>query len=246
MKTNLIFLIFISIMCSTAFAKSPITILRGQDFPPYHFLEKSGEPTGFIIEIIQAVADEINIEIQFEQYPWSRCLRMMEAGKADAMMNLFMTEKRKKFLYFSNNILVYEINQFFKRKQTLIQFHGDLSTLLDSRIGAIRNYSYGSDFDSLDFKNVFRLETETTLIKALLNKRCDLIIGNDVVIRMLINKMGVGNTVEPVFPIVSKEPLYIGFSKILGHKKLSENFSEALHRFRNNSAYENLLKRYQQ
>ncbi len=236
-----IFLVFIS---QVANAQSLITIVRGQDFPPYHFIDQSGNEAGFIIEIIQTVADDINIEIEFKQYPWSRCLRLVEIGKADAMMNLFKTEERKGFMYFSDNVLAYEVNQLFKLKETSLAYNGNLSTVSSFKMGAIRNYSYGPVFDEAKFDKIFRLETEEVLIKALVNKRSDIIIGNDIVIKMLIKKMEVENIIKPLFPIVSKAPLYIGFSKARGHKKLSGDFSKALYRLRNSIAYNNILRKY--
>ena len=143
MKNNLFIFIFLVFISQVANAQSSITIVRGQDFPPYHFIDQSGNEAGFIIEIIQTVADNINIEIEFKQYPWSRCLRLVEMGKVDAMMNLFKTEERKGFMYFSDNILVYEINQFFKLKETSLAHNGKLSTVSSFKIGAIRNYKIG-------------------------------------------------------------------------------------------------------
>ncbi len=133
-------------------AKSKITIVRGQDFPPYHFVDRSGFETGFLIEIIQSVANKIDIEVKFEQQSWSRCLLMVKLGKADAMMNLFKTDERIEFMHFSNNILAYETNQFFKRNKSSFKYDGDLLMLSSYKIGAIFNYSYGVEFDSA-FRN---------------------------------------------------------------------------------------------
>jgi len=169
---------------------------------------------------------------------------MVELGQADAMMNLFKTEKRKKFMHFSDNILVYEVNQFFKLKETSLKYNGNLSTLSPFKMGVVRNYSYGAVFDGVKFENLFRLETEESLIQSLVHKRTDIVIGNDIVIEMLTKKLGVKNIVEPLFPIISKEPLYIGFSKARNHKKLSKDFSEALYRLRNSETYKTILRKY--
>lgn len=245
-KIVFILLVLLIITPLHANTKQLITIVRGQDFPPYHYLNQSELETGFIIEIIQAVAGDLGIDVKFEQHSWSRCILMVKSGKADAMMNLFKTEERKKFMYFSNNILGYETNQFFKRAKSVFQYSGKLSELASYKIGAIINYSYGSKFDRTQFDNIFRLETEKDLIKSLANKRSDAIIGNTVVIKLLLNKMGLEKTIEPVLPVVSKEPLYIGFSKTRGHKQLSENFSDALTRFKNSESYKLILKSYNQ
>lgn len=228
----------------TAYSQEVITILRGQDFPPYHYIDEKGEQTGFIIEIVQSVANTMGINISFKQYSWSRCLWLVEHGQADAMMNLFKTKEREQFMYFFNNILAFETNQFFKLKDLQIVYDGNLSSLNRYKIGAIFNYSYGSQFDNTKFSNIFRLEAEDDLIKSLVNRRTDLIIGNKKVMLMLLNKMGAADSVEPVLPIVSKDPLYIGFSKKKGHDELAENFSNALNRFKKGALYNDILKKY--
>ncbi len=144
MRNYLFVFLFLVLIPQRIKAQSTITILRGQDFPPYHFVDQSGDESGFAVEIIPTVADRMNIQIEFKQFPWSRCLKLVELGKADAMMNLFKTQERKGFMYFSNNILAYEVNQFFKLKETLLDYSGDLSELppfiLDSqRPGVTKN-----------------------------------------------------------------------------------------------------------
>lgn len=244
MRNHFFIFFFLVLLPQVINAQSTITIVRGQDFPPYHFIDQSGNPSGFAVEIIRSVADGMNIQIEFKQYPWSRCLKLVELGMADAMMNLFKTRERKGFMYFSNNILAYEVNQFFKLEETSLEYTGDLSELFPFRIGAIRNYSYGPVFDAVKFDNIFRLETETSLIRSLFNKRSDIIIGNDRVIKMLIKKLGGQTLVKPMFPIVSQAPLYIGFSKARGHKKLSDDFSKVLSKFKKSKTYIKIMNKY--
>lgn len=88
---TLLFLIFLNV--SLSYADEPITIVRAQDFPPYHYLDKTGIEKGFVIETINDVAKRMGINVEYKQFPWSRCIHMVEKGYADAMMNLFKTKK---------------------------------------------------------------------------------------------------------------------------------------------------------
>jgi len=244
MKKYLIIFCFLFFISFPAFANSGIVIVRGQDFPPYHFIDQSGAEAGFVIEIIQSVVASINMQVKFKQYPWSRCLLMVEKGRADAMMNLFKTKERMAFMHFSENVIAHEVNRFFKLKNTPINYSGELLSLSPFKIGAIRNYSYGQKFDQVVFPKIFRLETEENLVKSLVNKRCDIILGNADVMEILIKKMGVENIVESISPTISNEPLFIGFSKAKGHKELSDNFSKALGQFKTTRHYTDILKKY--
>ena len=86
-KIVFILLVLFVITPLHANTKPLISILRGQDFPPYHFLNQLELETGFIIEIIQAVAKDIDIDVEFEQHSWSRCILMVKSGKADAVVS---------------------------------------------------------------------------------------------------------------------------------------------------------------
>ncbi len=232
-------------MLSGSVHASSLMIVRGQDFPPYHFLDKNGKETGFIVEIITQVAETLNLDIEFSQYPWSRCLKMVETGEADAMMNLFKTQERQAYMYFSENILALEVNRFFKLDTSPVSFDGNIQGLKGLRIGAIRNYSYGKTFDELSSQlNILRLETEKSLLLNLFNKRCDIILGNDIVLNTLAKEISGGERLVSIGPRITQDPLYLGFSKIRGHKTLSDKFSIALKRFKVTPEYQHILEKY--
>lgn len=244
MKKSILMAFFLILMTSNVYAGPEITIVRGQDFPPYHFFDETDTESGFLIEIILSVSATMNMEVTFKQYPWSRCLEAVKKGRADAMMNLFKTKERLEFMYFSDNILAYEVNRFFKLKTVAVDYSGDLTALTSLKMGGIRNYSYGPEFDAMTFPRIFRLETEEDLIKSLINKRCDIIVGNETVIHLLKNRMGLDDVIESISPQVSKAPLYLGFSKVKKHKGLSEKFSSVLNQFKQTKPYTDILKKY--
>jgi len=244
MKKSIIGIIVLLTMTIQAHGGQTISMVRGQDFPPYHFMDKSGKEHGFIIEIISQVAAAMDIKIKFHQYPWSRCIQMVKTGQTDAMMNLFKTEERSKFLYFSKSVLAHEINLFFVLENSPITYSGDLSSLEGLKICAIRNYSYGAKFDHQTLPLLFRLETETELISSLINKRCDLIIGNKIVIQTLLKQKNLDMRVKALAPAVSRDPLYIGFSKARGHKEMAKKFSKQLCQFKKTPAYRAIIQKY--
>jgi len=242
---KLIILVSALIFSTGTVYAGPLTIVRGQDFPPYHFLDSAGKETGFIVEIINHVSRELNLEIRFAQYPWSRCLKMVETGEADAMMNLFKTRERMTFMYFTDNELTREVNQFFKLRTNPVTFTGNMNTLKRLRIGVIRNYSYGTKFDEFSPKlNILRLETEKALILNLVGQRCDVILGNDIVLKSLAAKLPGGENIISSGPGISDDPLYLGFSKARGHKELAEKFSRALQQFKGSKIHKRIIKKY--
>ncbi|MCD4721475.1 MAG: transporter substrate-binding domain-containing protein [Desulfobacula sp.] len=236
--------LFLILSVCHANAEQMLTIVRGQDFPPYHYLDKNGVEQGFIIEIIIETANLLDISISFKQYPWSRCINMVKKGYVDAMMNLFKTKNRKTFMHFSNNILAHETNTLFTLKTIDLPYSGDIKTIIPYKIGTIRNYSYGKRFDAVNFPLNYQLETEKELIKSLINNRCNVIVGNKLAVRILLDQMELDDQIKPLSPDISKDPLYIGFSKIRGHKALSNTFSKKLKQFKISEKYQKIIQKY--
>lgn len=243
-KLTLIILLILS-AAAPLWANQKLTIVRGQDFPPYHFIDNQGKETGFVIEIINRVGLSMGKNIEYKQLPWTRCLFMVKSGQADAMMNLFKTDERKEFLYFSNNIISHEVNRFFKLESSPASFSGDLASFADARFCTIRNYSYGKAFDSMTFSRMIRLETEKALVLSLANERCELILGNELVIKILARQLTPEKKLTPLSPSITNDPLYVGFSKARGHKALADQFSIQLNKFKTTPAYKDILEAYQ-
>ena len=62
----------------------PIIVGGDHRFPPYQFLE-NGKPTGFNIELIQAVAKVMGLTVRIELGPWSEMRRQLEEGGVDVL-----------------------------------------------------------------------------------------------------------------------------------------------------------------
>lgn len=238
-------LCLVVIPASVSFAGPPLVIVRGQDFPPYHYQDSTGKETGFLIELITMAARSMGTRVQFRQYPWSRCLKLVEAGEADAMMNLFRTPERETFMAFPDTPLTREVNRFFLLDGDTFAFDGNLATLTGRRIDAVRNYSYGKRFDHAAGQlKILRLETEKALILNLLQHRCDIILGNDLVIRTLAKGIQGGSRIRPTGPGITDDPLYIGFSKARGHQETARAFSRALQQVKASTEFKARLAAY--
>lgn len=234
----------ISSPLSSSADQKRITIVRGQNFPPYHHLDKDGREAGFVIETIIETARLTGIEVEFKQFPWSRCLNMVKTGQVDAMMNLFKTQEREKTMFFHDNIIAWETNVFFVRTTSSAKFDGNYNNIDLLRLAAIRNYSYGKTFDKYPFKNKVELETENELINSLINQRSDIIIGNKLTIKRLLANKNLDSQIKVLTPDISRDPLYLGFSKKKGHEQLSIRFSDNLIKFKSSDQYEKMLTKY--
>jgi ABC-type amino acid transport substrate-binding protein len=71
-----------------------------RDYPPYNFLE-NGKPTGFSIELMQAVAEVMDLDVEIKLGPWNEARSDLEQHKIDLIIGMFYSEQRSKQVDFS-------------------------------------------------------------------------------------------------------------------------------------------------
>ena len=81
---------------------SVIIVGGGWDFPPYEFLDKDGEPAGFNVELIKAVAEVMGRQVEFRLGIWPEMLEKLKKGEIDLLQGILITPERAKMVDFSN------------------------------------------------------------------------------------------------------------------------------------------------
>ncbi|HSN65959.1 MAG TPA: transporter substrate-binding domain-containing protein [Fusibacter sp.] len=102
------FLFFIVLITVASFSISwaeqsrPVLIV-GDDFnyPPYSFVDDSGNPSGFNIDLAKAVADAMGYDVQFRLDEWNLIRQDLENGGIDFVPGMFNTQARSTLYDFS-------------------------------------------------------------------------------------------------------------------------------------------------
>ncbi len=72
-----------------------LVIATSPDFPPFETLDESGNVVGIEIEILQAIADKLGVELVIEQMDFDSVLPGVQAGKFDVgVSGITVTESR--------------------------------------------------------------------------------------------------------------------------------------------------------
>lgn len=212
-------------------------------YPPYYY-EHDGEFTGVCIELINNVAQSLNLKIIYKKYPWKRLLSSAEHGYVDAIMPLFKTTEREQFLYFSNLDLLYEENSFFTWNEKEIHFDGNLENITPYTVGVVSDYSYGDKFDHFESLNKVTTRDDKHLIEMFTHNRFEIGVGNKDVILFNAKSKNISQKIKFLTPYITKKPLYIGFSKEKKHSVLAGKFADVLQQFKSTSKYQEILKKY--
>jgi PAS domain S-box-containing protein len=70
------------------------------DNPPYELLV-NGNPTGFNVDLMRAVAEVTGIDVEIRLGPWHMVRRELEEGKIDALAGMYYSAPRSKLIDFS-------------------------------------------------------------------------------------------------------------------------------------------------
>jgi len=77
-------------------------LVRGdRDYPPYEFLDHKGNPTGFNIELIRAVAGVMGLDLEIQLGPWNEVRNQLETGQIDVLAGMYHSEQRSRLVSFS-------------------------------------------------------------------------------------------------------------------------------------------------
>ncbi|NDV26374.1 ABC transporter substrate-binding protein [Desulfovibrio sp. JC010] len=88
-----IFILSVSICCALpAHAQRSLTIAY-PDYWPFFSRSENGTMDGMFYEIISKAALNSKIRLQWNEYPWKRCQRYVQQGRADAMITVPTKER---------------------------------------------------------------------------------------------------------------------------------------------------------
>jgi len=93
-------LILITAVPSFAAGKSKLVVGGDHQNPPFEFLQQ-GVPTGFNVELMRAVAQEMGADVEIHLGPWAEVRTALEQGKIDALAGMYYSEKRSRQVDFS-------------------------------------------------------------------------------------------------------------------------------------------------
>lgn len=79
-----------------------VNVQGDQDFAPYEFLNENGEPDGFNVDLIHAIAEVMGLEVRITLTPWSEARHALEAGQTDMLLGMFFTLERSRLVDFSS------------------------------------------------------------------------------------------------------------------------------------------------
>ena len=107
-----------------------LVVATSADFPPFEFIDDAGNYVGFDMDLIRALADEMDVEIRIDNMDFGGIIMAIYTGEADiAIAAMTIDEERAQSVLFTN--------YYFETTQVvLVQRYSDIVT-----IGQIPTYA---------------------------------------------------------------------------------------------------------
>jgi polar amino acid transport system substrate-binding protein len=216
-----------------------------------------------VFQFTVALLVEQGYSVYIEFLPWARAVRAAELGKADILMPEYYIEDsapsdtvdgktRRELLALSNPFPGGEIG-FLKRKGDPDRFNGNLLSLKGQKIGVVRGYQNTPEFDAMMDNNEFTIieaVDDLQLVKLLVGKRVDLIIGDPKVLKFTVSyselsrpeKATLLRNIERETHSLQYNNLYFALSKKSGNwRELLGNINKSLYQFNNSGETDRIV-----
>ncbi|OMH33902.1 ABC transporter substrate-binding protein [Motiliproteus sp. MSK22-1] len=240
---KLLFILLLWNLFSYSAHADPLKLVALQ-YPPYVYAEE-GEIKGIATQMIRAIFDELEVEIDIEVLPWARALRALKYKTADGVFTIFKTKERLAFLDYPNQPLIDQRISIYVRQDSSIEFSGDLEPLYPHRIALTRSVSYGSVFDASrqNFVNSITVNDEISKFDLLAIGRTELLISNQDAAEYYIEKLGLVGKFRRLTPALESVPSYLALTRSPKHRALLERFEQVLNRFKSSGQLHQINKR---
>ncbi|MEG2140867.1 MAG: basic amino acid ABC transporter substrate-binding protein [Bilophila sp.] len=225
-------LVAVMTLASPVFAdEKPLVIASNPTWPPMEFLDENKQIIGYDRDIMQAIADEVGLQVTFRNTPWDGIFATLESGQTGIIAScVTITDKRKKSYLFSEPY--YEVRQaLVVAKDSSITKPEDLE---GKTIGVQIGTTAVEALRKMDGKHTVRTYDEVGLVfEDMRNGRLDAVMCDDPVARYYASrKKGYENTMKVAF--LTKDAEYIGFVMRKDDAKLVEQVNKGLATIRAN------------
>lgn len=210
-----------------------------KELPPFTYLDRSGQPRGFNIELMKEIAEENGYELQYVPLEWEDALAYLREGQVDVLLGI---------KYTSTYDLVFDFSEsFFTMSEVLLvpKHDSEIYTLnqLREKVVAVQRGNVGMDL----LNNVRRVKmlvsfNQRDALENLMRGRADAFIGNRWTAEYLLNEAGKPD--EYVMRSGLINPTDYAFAVREGNYELLEKINEGLNKLYRDGTYTRLYSYY--
>ncbi len=212
------------------------------EFPPYEMLDDSGNPTGIDVEVAEAIAKKLGLELKVDDMGFDAALLAVQNGQSDiAMAGITVNEERLAVMDFTDS--------YATGVQVVIVKEGSevtMDNLGDYTIGTqlgTTGYIYASDTPEnggYGEDHVIGYETGAVAVQALISGQVDAVIIDNLPAQSYVEANAAGLTILEGTWV--EENYAIGVKK--GNEELLNAVNGALNELKADGTFQSIVDKY--
>ena len=218
-------------------SKKLITIGGDANFPPYEFIdERNGLKVyrGFNIDLIRAVIETTDHEVQFIPMPWEEAIRALKDGRVKAVGGMKYDEERALLFDFSEEYLINSLSIFVPKETSIIVEIEDLS---NKKVAVQKDDIAYQKLKTRFIELVPTVSQEEAFLLLLVGK-VEAVVGNKRAGQYILQRLGAMDSVKTVGGVINPERY--GLAVLKGNDEILELFNEGLHRLKKDGTYDQI------
>ena len=176
-----------------------LRVLARPYYNPYTFYDADGNPTGHDVELINIIANELEMNLDLRLTDWNSAIEAVKSGDADLLMACEFFNMHSPEAELAKTVYtVYDEFAVFGKKplEKPIQ-------LIGKRIGILKNGNVSSDLHSMGLAGKCTgYDSYFAAFKALMNGECEYVIGRTAVGIAILDNLG-AKDIKPFMSIGS-------------------------------------------
>ena len=227
----------LALFCTSA-AQAGETVAVDTANPPFMYGE-NGQAAGVYPALLREAFKRMKVELRIEPQPWKRALAGIDAGTEGVGGIYKNAERIKKYDY--SEKLFDEATYVYARAP--FAFTG-VESLKGKRVGVLRGWSYGEDFDKAAKAGEILTEEvggDAGNFEKLAAGRLDAVIAIKEAAAAVIAAAGYGGKVTALDPPLAVSPTFLAFAKSQGKTAMLEDFNVALAAMRQDGSFDRIV-----
>lgn len=214
-------------------------------WPPFRMQDGRESIVGIDKDIMNEIGKRMGVKFIWQRRPWVRCLHEIENGHADVITGVARTPEREEYTLYTR-LPYYELGPaFYTHDQSLAQSINGYPDLYGISIGYTRGSSYFNRFDTDDKLDKHAGTDEAQLLKMVVSKRWDALIGTDAQVDFDVSRLGLRKKIfKAKYIPEDRIKLYIGISKKSKFTEKKQDIEDILSSLVKEGFIDRIVKRY--
>lgn len=219
------------------FSQKTDTLVFGSDanYPPYEYLNKQGRPAGFNVDLIRAIAREINRPLKIKLGNWAAIRREFEQDSSIHITDMYQVPENLAVGEFTSPFEITTTNIYIRKNTAGIT---KLNDLVGKKVSVQMDNSIHRKLTKENSGIIFlQKASEPEALNALVNNECDAAILTNQLFNQLQKEKRLSNVVT-----ISEPLLYQAYGFIVkkGQLQLQQEINDAIFRIKASGEFDRL------